>query len=116
MNTFPAEHELVSLFEGQPELLDEGVPWAYNTLRFRAARGEDTLSCEIRPASEEFRIKWERSGAELVAVELYRVAGLVIEAEHGRETLVATFRDSRIGKLRLQVRPQVHLAWATDAE
>ena len=116
MTTLPAEHELLSVFEAEPELLDNGVPWAYNSVRFRMVRGQDQLTCEIEPASEQLRIAWHQAGAELLALDLSEVSALVVEAERGLESLVATFRNNHVKPLRLQLRPRIHLFWGTRTE
>jgi hypothetical protein len=38
VNPFPEDHELLSIFESEPEVLDADVPWFYNTLTFRGDR------------------------------------------------------------------------------
>ena len=116
MNPFPAEHDLISLFEAEPTLLDIGVPWVYNHLTFETRRVEDHLVCEIEPASRHLRVTWERSGTELVRLDIFRVAGLMVEAERGREALVATFGDSQLSNLRLQLRPSLHVSWGNDPD
>ena len=37
MERFPEEHELISFFECEPNVLDPGIPWVYNHLEFRSA-------------------------------------------------------------------------------
>ena len=114
MNPFPAEYELISLFEGEPTLLDSGVPWVYNQVTFETRTGEDHLHCEIEPASRQLRITWSRAGAELMRLELALVAGLIVESEKGREAMVVRFASPSVRELRLQVRPRVHVAWGTE--
>lgn len=116
MDPFPADYELLGLFECEPALTDVGVPWAYNALRFETTRGPDHVVCEIEPGYEEVRLRWSRDGAELVRLDLHWVAGLAVEAEAGREALVGTFRDEHVRPFRLQLRPHVHFAWGTSAQ
>ena len=114
MNPFQAEYDLVSLFEEEPTLLDQGVPWVYNRVTFRTQRGDDRVLCEIEPASRILSFTWERSGIELVRLEVAGIASLVVEFEKGREALVATFEAERLSDLRLQFRPHVHVSWGTE--
>ena len=79
MNPFPADYELLSLFECEPTVADAGIPWAYNTLRFDTTRGADRIVCEIAPGYEVVRLSWERAGAEIVRLHLNWVQGLEIE-------------------------------------
>jgi hypothetical protein len=44
MHLFPEEWELLSLFESEPKVLDQGVPWQYNTLTFDTQRGDEQCS------------------------------------------------------------------------
>jgi hypothetical protein len=114
VNPFPAEYELISLFETEPTLLDSGVPWIYNQVTFETHTGEDHLHCEIEPSTRQLRVTWTRAGVEIVRLELALVAGLVVETEGVRETLVARFSESSLHDLRLQVRPHVHVSWGTE--
>lgn len=116
MQPFPAEHELLSLFESEPEVLDPGVPWAYNKLRFRTVRADDEIDREIEPGYEELRLRWSRAGKEVVRLDLRWVSGLAVEVADGSEALVAKFRDHHLRPLRLELRPAVHLAWGTSLE
>jgi hypothetical protein len=66
------------------------LPWAYNSLTFDTTRGEDRVVCEIQPGYGEVRVRWSRKGADLVRLDLRRVAGLAIERAGEREVLVGT--------------------------
>lgn len=114
MDPFPALHELIALFEAEPTYLDLGVPAVYNTLTFVTERGADRVACEIAPANGVLRLVWERDGAVLVRAEFADVAALRIEAERGREALVAELHTPRTRPVRLQLRPAIHLAWGTE--
>jgi len=116
MEPFPKEHELISFFEGEPSLLEKGVPWAYNQLRFQVVVGEDRIVCEMAPGYEELTIRWDRAGTAIVDLQLYWVSGLVIEVDRIQETLVAKFRDRHLHDLRFRLRPHPHLAWSTNPE
>lgn len=57
MNPFPEDYELISIFESEPKLLDEDIPWFYNTLFFRLQRNDDILSCIFSPAYRSISIE-----------------------------------------------------------
>jgi hypothetical protein len=113
MNPFPAEHDLIELFEVEPSVLDRNVPWAYNSLTFETIRGADRVVCEIAPGYGEVNVRWSRNDSDLVHLRVRRVAGLTIERMGVREVLVGTFEDKVFLPLRLQLRPAIHLSWGT---
>ena len=114
MKPFPEDHELISLFECEPEVLDDGNPWFYNRLTFETSRGPDLVRCEMEPASEEVRLLWSRDDIEIVNLRLYWVRRIQVEADRGVETFVCHFREDRVSSLRLQLKPSVHLTWGTE--
>jgi hypothetical protein len=83
--------------------------------RFDTTRGVERIICEIEPAYEIVRLRWERADCEIVRLELNLVHDLTVEMTDGRESLTGTFRDSVIDPFRLQLRPSVHLSWGTSA-
>jgi hypothetical protein len=113
---FPQDWQLIGLFECEPSLLDPGVPWAYNRLRFLTERGLDRIQCEIEPASEIVEVRWWQSGQLRLQLDLQWVKGLGIEESPGREALVAGFRYGRgfVCPLVLQLRPHVSVSWNTS--
>lgn len=58
MDLFPDEWELIGLFECEPKLSDDDIPWAYNTLLFETTRGRDRLRCLIEAGYGDFRFHW----------------------------------------------------------
>lgn len=44
------EFELLAFFGNDPERLDAGVPWVYNTLTYRASSGNITVVLKISPS------------------------------------------------------------------
>jgi hypothetical protein len=111
MKPFPAKHELIGLFECDPEVTDPGVDWFYNHLKFSYAKRQDTLVCEIEPASGMIDITWSASGEILGVYRLRRVAGLRITMSPGEECLVAIFKDSFVEEFILWTKPRVHIQW-----
>jgi hypothetical protein len=117
MSPFPDEHELLGIFESEPVLKDEGVPWAYNHLTFCRTIGDDTIHCEIEPGYETLKFRLVQRGNEVISLDLHWVSGLTIETKPGMEALVAHFR-TRAGLLPLtiQFRPTVRLTWGTSVD
>jgi hypothetical protein len=113
MDPFPALHDLVALFEAEPAYTDPGVPAVYNRLTFVTDRGADRVRCEIEPANGRVAFAWERGGVEVARGEFDDVAALRVEAERGREALVAELRTPAARPVRLQLRPAIHLSWGT---
>jgi hypothetical protein len=117
MKPFPQEHELLSLFESEPILLDANVPWTYNHLQFTRTIGESTVECVIEPGYETLQFRWSQRGVEIVALDLHWVAGLTVESDGGREALVAHFRErSGVSKLCIQFSPHIHISWGTTMD
>jgi hypothetical protein len=114
MQPFPAEHELLQLFECEPALTDERVPWAYNCLRFDTTRGVDRLVCELEPGYEELRLYWTRNGEEIIRLDLHRVVGLEVQLSSAAEALIASFRDQHVLPLCLQLKPTIVIRWGTS--
>jgi hypothetical protein len=119
MNPFPDEHELLWLFESEPELLDpeEDISWYYNTLTFRTTRGSDTITCTILPSHTDLEIWWERDGEEIVHLPVSRVAELFVRKEQDREYLEARFpEDMGLHPLRLTLKPFIRISWGVLIE
>src|SRR5690348_12539032 len=114
MHLFPEEWELLWLFESEPTVLDNGVPWQYNTLTFETRRGDEYLKCEIDPKCEIVRLYWSRKGVELLTLDLIFVRGLRVETGKGRDMLIAYFREPYLGHLELQMKPTISLRWRMD--
>ncbi|HET6765016.1 MAG TPA: hypothetical protein VFH27_15130 [Longimicrobiaceae bacterium] len=111
MIQLPELHELTWLFEAEPELLDPGVAIWYNTVTLTTTRGEDRISCVIRPAADEVDLVWSRDGRELTRLELGRVAEVGVLRDGDRDVLRVSFRDGGLQPLHLRLKPTVHLAW-----
>ena len=82
MEPFPKAYELISFFEGEPSVLDPGIPWAYNALRFETVVGEDRIACDLEPGMCAFMIRWNRGGVEVLNLDLHGF--LVWSSTHGK--------------------------------
>lgn len=115
IDPFPAEHELISIFESEPRLDDADLPWTYNTLHFVLTRGDQRVECEIHPGYEQLAFRWFRDADELVNLELREVKGLEIDLSHDMETMVVKFNDEgALRDLRIRLSPTFHVLWGTD--
>jgi len=77
MNVFPDHHELMSLFESEPTLVDAETPWTYNRLQFTRTTGDSAVECIIEPGCETPRFRWSLRGTEVM--DLRWVSGLTVE-------------------------------------
>jgi hypothetical protein len=117
MIELPPEHELISLFESEPELTDPDYPWLYNTLTFALERNQDQLSVVIEPGIERVRLTWSRAKEELLDIVVEGVARIAAETADDRETLLLTFlEDLPIGELRVRLKPTIHFFWRTHGK
>jgi len=115
MDPFPKAYELISFFEGEPSVLDPGIPWAYNALRFETVVGEDRIACDLEPGMCAFMIRWNRGGVEVLNLDLHGISGLVIDTWKGGETFVASFQNPQLDDLRLTLRPTPRVVWGMNA-
>ena len=112
MDPFPKQHELISIFESEPELLDLDAPWTYNRLTFKTQRGSDHIAYVIEPASRIVQIDWSRDGNRVVSLDLNSVSSLEVVTETPIETITAHFReDGSLQPCVLQLKPTVRLSW-----
>ena len=115
MDQFPQEHELISVFESEPELLDPDLPWAYNRLTFKTQRGDDHVVYVIEPASRMVQIEWSRNGDRVVSLDLNSVSSLEIVTESPVEQITAHFsEDGPVHPCVLQLKPAVRLSWGAN--
>lgn len=116
MKPFPDEHDLIALFECEPIMTDEDVPWAYNRLTFKIDRGVDSIICAIEAGNETVEFEWSKSGKRIVSLMLNWVSGMEVESNKGSEVLVIYFRDKHLSDLRIQFKPEIEVSWGTGAE
>jgi hypothetical protein len=110
MNPFPEEYELISLFESEPELMDEGIPWFYNTLSFKIQRESDILSCIISPAYRSFSIDLTINERTIYSLGFKDVEGLTIEKDKGVERFILEMNgESTFVTMIIQTKPQIRI-------
>ncbi len=115
MDPFPEEHELISLFEGEPALADARDPWFYNDLTFTTRRGNELLVCEMEPGCDTLKVAWSRDEVILVSLSLKFVSGMEVERGPASEALVVQCQDRHLLPLRIQLKPTIAVSWGTDS-
>jgi hypothetical protein len=115
----PQPWELISFFESEPTLLDQGAGWgwAYNRLTFSVEREGDTLKVELEPNDYQLRLEWTRAdGTTRLRLSLDGVKRLAVDEHGGREVLVASFADDPLlHDLRLRLSPHINVLWGVEA-
>ena len=114
MDPFPEEWELLAFFESEPVILDPGIPWRYNELRFETRRGGDTFHCVIVGDYGRIKFQWWYRDELRVDLNLNWVRGMTIANGGGRDAMTLSFRDAYLLDLELQLRPHVCIQWGTD--
>jgi hypothetical protein len=113
MLMLPEDYELIAFFEAEPELLDPGAPWLYNTLTFAIVRGGLEICCRISPSYGQLTLRLKMAGEDLLNVDIGRVGGIRLESRDGREALLATVDGDN--DFVLQLRPHVCVVWSNAA-
>ena len=109
----PDEHELIWLFEREPELMDPGLPWAYNHLTFSVERDGERLVCMIAPAYGDVQVHLTRGDRSILDLVFGFVSKLAVRKERDAEALVVDFGIDRVNQLRVQTKPHFHISWGT---
>ena len=115
MDPYPTRLELVTLFESEPSLMDADLSWHHNTVEFRWDHDVDRLDVLIEPTYGELSVRWLQHGIDRLELKIRHVEGLDVEIDRGHEALVAAVADPATSRrFRLQLKPHVHVLWATD--
>lgn len=115
MNPFPKDYELVELFESEPKILDEEVPWYYNNLFFSLNRNDVTLVCLLQPAYGTISLHLKMNNRPIYDLSLENVAGMEIEKANGKEILKIILNDGNtIKTLLLETKPTIYLMSTTN--
>ena len=114
MRPFPEEYELIGFFETEPEVLNPGIPWAFNELIFRTESLNGTLVARMTAGSELLNLEWKQGGEVAAQLDLKGVQSLYVgdgKNGHPINTLVAVFRDPNVSALSVTIRPRITLRW-----
>ena len=109
----PDEHELIWLFEQEPEVQDPDSPLYYNTLGFEVVRDTERLVCTVSPSYGDVELHLTRDGEPAVDLSLGHVERLSVLKENGGEALVLDFGLGGVHQLRLWLKPRIRLSWGT---
>lgn len=109
----PDEHELIWLFEQEPELMDPGLPWFYNHLTFSVERDGDRLVCIIAPAEGDVVVCLTCDGRPTLELVCGFVAKLSVHKEGDAEALIVEVGIDRVNQLRVQTKPHFRIRWGT---
>jgi hypothetical protein len=110
----PPEHELLELFEVEPALRDQRIPWAYNTVTFTTQRGPDEVCCVLEPGFSEMELTWTRESRVVVQLRVGRVEAVRVETDSWGERFVAVFNEkAELLPLIVQLKPFVSVKWGT---
>jgi hypothetical protein len=113
IDLFPDEHELIDIFESEPSVLDEDMPWYYNELRFELKRNESVLEATIMPSVSDVKLRWHNEKQTFASLQLEDVRGLKIEKKNGIESLCIMFEDSLVRDLFIITKPYISISWGT---
>jgi hypothetical protein len=112
VNPFPEDFELLSIFESEPEVLDEDVPWFYNTLTFRGERDGLRYMIKICPAYGDLDVWIGDPNQPITHLSITDVSALTLQDGVGDAVLMASFSsDSGRGILKIRLRPALSIEW-----
>lgn len=110
MKVFPEDHELVSLFESEPRVLDNEAPWYYNTLFFSLIRNNDHLECIIEPAYSRISFRLMIENRLIYDLHFDNIEGIELEKCKDKEFLKIIFNDEdSVKTLLLETKPNINL-------
>lgn len=91
ISQFPDNWELINFFESEPEVLDPGSPWLFNTLEFRYRNRDERILARIRPSYGEFNFKYYRADDAVIDLELHWIDACRILKEREKEYMLLRF-------------------------
>ena len=106
MNPLPDEHDLIWVFEAEPEVIEE--PGFSPYFVFVTERGADKVEFEIDLDSKWLSLRWTREGQEVLDLSLSRIARLEVVKEGG-EGLLCWFEDDHERVAEIQLKPYVRV-------
>ncbi len=113
---FPQDYELITLFESEPIILSEEVPWYYNTLFFELSREEIDLNISIEPACNRLSIRTSnKKQGTIFELEFEPIIGLEIYKDSYSEGLIIIMdEDDPNVTLKLETKPYIRLIGTGD--
>lgn len=116
LNPFPEDYELIALFESEPIVLDNEIPWYYNYLLFKLIRDGIILGLSMEPACNRINIRMsnERQGT-LIEIGYESIRGIEIYKDSFTEGLLILLDDDDPNvTLRLETKPNIRLISTGD--
>lgn len=111
----PEEHELLWLFEDEPELAYPDEGWTYNILTFRTIRQDIELTCVFVADYGMVEINWKRNGKDVLNLVLDHVEKVRVFKDDREESMLLSFHTFMVcPRLRLQLKPFVYLSWPAE--
>ncbi len=114
MRPFPENFQLESFFEGEPEVLDKDVPWAYNELVFNVTAKNGNLKVKMVTGCELMDVIWKQGEHTVLKLELKGIRSLQVMDEKKYDTLVSSFRSEDVDDLKIKIRPVISITWGYD--
>jgi invasion protein IalB len=111
MSNFPPLHELVWLFESDPEVEDEDLGWPTSGATFRTTRGSWGVECTIEPYDHSVTVLCSLDDQDAVRLSFRQNVDMVtVDRTHDIEALVITFQPSALlWPVRFQLKPHVRI-------
>ncbi|NQX65654.1 hypothetical protein HQN90_05885 [Paenibacillus alba] len=115
MEIFPEEHELINIFECEPQVtLEElDVPDYYKQWRFILKRETDVLEFDIEPSISYVYMRWHQENKVILELALEEVYGIEIKKQGNSEFILLLFQDERFKTLTLRTKPYISVVWGT---
>ncbi len=108
----PDEIELISLFECEPEMLDKGVPFAYNEAVFRFSNSNnEKFIVKISPAYGDVKIEvFVSDSNELISyLEFQNIQSMDILSDKKFETKIMLTSENSIIKINFKPRYKIFI-------
>ncbi|WP_284640776.1 hypothetical protein [Paenibacillus silviterrae] len=115
MDIFPEEHELIDIFECEPQLsLEElDIPDYYKQWRFVLRRQTDVLEFEVEPSISYVYLRWHQENKVLMELSLEEVHGMEIKKQENSEFVLLSFREECLKALTIRTKPYIAIVWGT---
>lgn len=102
------ELDLLTFFECEPTMLDDGIPWPYNDFAYEYRSDEQSISFAIAPAYKDVRIILKVGESVVYELNAVRISDVVYEKLSGGETLIVDV-DER-NRLVLSLKPRIFIS------
>jgi hypothetical protein len=101
------EIELLSFFECEPKMKDQGVPWLYNDALYEFRQGSHSISFAFAPSYKDVRIIFKSGEAILYELNATGVKDVRYHNDSGLETLEVVI--SSLDTICIRLKPNVSI-------